>query len=350
MKKKSLSAKKIIHKKLLSYLKDPIVKKVYSEFCKILKNYIKSNKISVAVSGGPDSLALTYLSKCYSITNNAKIKFYHVNHNLRNESGFESKKLKSFLKKFDINCQILEWRGKKPSVNIQSVARKKRYSLIYDRSSKDKIKYLLLAHHLEDVFENFLMRLLRGSGLKGLISFNNFESEYKNLKILRPLINFNKSDLIKITTKIFNFYLEDPSNENTIFKRVRIRSLISNLKKEGLDENKIKITLKNLTNSNYTINYFVKENINFNSFFFSKKNIYILKYNFFEQPYEIVFRSLSNVLRKVGKKYYSSRGKSIDYLINIIRSKNFKKTTLSGCVIEKVSNSYKIYPEIRKKR
>ena len=74
MKKKSLSAKKIIHKKLLSYLKDPIVKKVYSEFCKILKNYIKSNKISVAVSGGPDSLALTYLSKCYSITNNVKIK------------------------------------------------------------------------------------------------------------------------------------------------------------------------------------------------------------------------------------------------------------------------------------
>ena len=62
--------------------------------------------------------------------NNIKINFYHVNHNLRKESGFESKKLKSLLKKFDINCKILEWKGKKPSVNIQSAARTKRYSLI----------------------------------------------------------------------------------------------------------------------------------------------------------------------------------------------------------------------------
>jgi len=349
MKKKSLSAKKIIHKKLLSYLKDPIVKKVYFEFCKILNSYIKFNKISVAVSGGPDSLALAYFSKCYSITNKIKISFYHVNHNLRKESGVESKKLKSILKKFDINCQILHWKGKKPSVNIQSVARTKRYSLIYDRCIKDKVRVVLFAHHLDDVFENFLIRLLRGSGLKGLISFNDLETEYKKLKILRPLINIKKSNLIKITTKIFNFYFEDPSNKNTIFKRVRIRSLIANLKKEGLDENKLKLTLKNLTNSNYTINYFVKENINLNTFFFNKRNIYILKSNFFEQPHEIVFRSLSYILRKIGKNYYSPRGKSIDYLINVLRSKNFKKTTLSGCIIEKVSNSFKIYTEIRKK-
>ena len=350
MKKKSLSAKKIIHKKLLSYLKDPIVKKVYSEFCKILNSHIKLKKISVAVSGGPDSLALAYLTKCYSIIYNVKINFYHVNHNLRKESGFESKKLKSLLKKFDINCQILDWKGKKPSTNIQSIARTNRYSLIFNRCTKDKTKYLLLAHHLDDVFENFLIRLLRGSGLKGLVSFNDFEAEYKNLIILRPLINFKKSDLIKITTKIFNFYLEDPSNKNTFFKRIRIRSLIANLKKEGLDENKLKLTLKNLTNSNYTVNYFVKENINLNTVFFKKKNTYILKSNFFEQPHEIVFRSISYVLKKIGKKYYSSRGKSIDYLINVIRLNNFKKTTLSGCIIEKISNSFKIYPEIRKKR
>tara|TARA_B100001996_G_scaffold312796_1_gene255024 strand:- start:302 stop:1354 length:1053 start_codon:yes stop_codon:yes gene_type:complete len=350
MKKKSLSAKKIIHKKLLSNLKDPIVKKVYFEFCKILNSYLKFNRISVAVSGGPDSLALAYLSKCYSINNNIKVNFYHVNHNLRKESFLESKKLKSLLKKFDINCQILEWRGKKPLTNIQSIARTKRYSLMYEKCNKDKIKYLLLAHHLDDIFENFLIRLLRGSGLKGLISLNDFKTDYNNLQILRPLINFKKSDLIKITIKIFNFYLKDSSNENTIFKRIRLRSLIDNLKKEGLNENKLKLTLKNLTSSNYAINHFVRENINLNTVFFKKKNTYILKSNFFEQPQEIVFRSFSYVLKKVGKKYYSSRGKSIDNLINVISSKNFKKTTLSRCIIEKVSNSFKIYPEMRKKR
>ena len=67
-------------------------------------------------------------------------------------------------------------------------------------------------------------------------------------------------------------------------------------------------------------------------------------------PHEIVFRSLNYVLKEVGKKYYPPRGKSIDNLISVTKCKNFKKTTLSGCVIEKISNSFKIYPEIGKKR
>ena len=346
MKKKSLSAKKIIHKKLLSYLKDPIVKKVYSEFCKILKNYIKSNKISVAVSGGPDSLALTYLSKCYSITNNAKIKFYHVNHNLRNESGFESKKLKSFLKKFDINCQILEWRGKKPSVNIQSVARKKRYSLIYDRSSKDKIKYLLLAHHLDDVFENFLMRLLRGSGLKGLVSFNKVKTNYNDkLKILRPLIVHKKIDLSYTANKVFNFKFEDPSNKNINFKRIRIRNLIQNLKSEGLNLEKLRLTISNLSDSNLTVNHYVIQNIKCNSKYNNKKKNYILNEDFFNQPHEIVFRSLTNLLKKTGNKYYSPRGKSVSQLLSKLRSGEIKKINISGCILEKINNSFIIYEE-----
>ena len=345
MKKKSLSAKKIIHKKLLSYLKDPIVKKVYFEFCKILNSYIKFNKISVAVSGGPDSLALAYFSKCYSITNKIKISFYHVNHNLRKESGVESKKLKFILKKFDINCQILHWKGKKPSVNIQSVARTKRYSLIYDRCIKDKVRVVLFAHHLDDVFENFLIRLLRGSGLKGLISFNDLETEYKKLKILRPLINIKKSNLIKITTKIFNFKFEDPSNKNINFKRIRIRNLINDLKSEGLNIEKLRLTINNLTDSNFTINHYVNENIKFNSKYNKKKKNYILNSDFFNQPHEIVFRSLTNLLKKIGNKYYSPRGKSIDILLSKLGSGDIKKINISGCILEKINNSFVIYQE-----
>ena len=186
--------------------------------------------------------------------------------------------------------------------------------------------------------------------MKGLVSFNQYQFNYSDsIKVLRPLINTKKQDLINISKKIFDFYLEDPSNNNTTFKRVRMRNLINNLKLEGLDENKFKLTLKNLTRTNIAINYYVKENIDLNSKFLIKKKAYILRYKFFDQPQEIVFRSLSIILREVGKRYYSSRGKSIEDLIVKIRSKKFNKVTLSNCIIEKVSNSIIIYKEIVKK-
>ena len=350
MKKKSLSAKKTIHKKLLTYLKDPVISKIYKNFNNFL--FVNNNfeKLSVAVSGGADSLALAYLVKCYSILNNVAVKYYHVNHNLRKESSEEADILKSHLRNFDINCKILIWKGKKPNSNIQSAARNKRYSLISSHSLKNNVNCILVGHHSEDLYENFLIRLLRGSGLKGLVSFNQLRTDYSNsMKILRPLINFKKSELVYIAKKIFNFYINDPSNKNTKFKRVRIRHLISKLKNEGLDEKKLRLTINNLSDSNFTINHYVLENIKLNSNYLKNKKAYIVNKIFFDQPHEIVFRSLSNVLKRIGKKYYSSRGRSVDQVIQKIKLNSFNKVTLSGCVIEKLNNSLIIYQETAEK-
>jgi len=350
MKKKSLNAKKIIHKKLLNYLKDPLISKIYKNFNNFL--FVNNNfkKLSVAVSGGADSLALVYLAKCYSVLNNVAVEYYHVNHNLRKESSEEADILKSHLKNFDIDCKILIWKGKKPNSNIQSAARNKRYSLISSHSLKNNVSCILVGHHSQDLYENFLIRLLRGSGLKGLVSFNQLRTDYSNsMKILRPLINFKKKDLVYITKKIFNFYINDPSNKNIKFKRVRIRNLINKLKNEGLDEKKLRLTISNLSDSNFTINHYVLENIKINSNYLKNKKAYILNKSFFDKPHEIIFRSLSNVLKRIGKKYYSSRGRSLDQVIQKIKLNNFNKVTLSGCVIEKLNNSIVIYQETGKK-
>ena len=138
--------------------------------------------------------------------NKTKVKYYHVDHKLRSQSSVEAKKLKSLLKNFDINCKILNWIGKKPKSNIQSVARTKRYNLFYKECLKDKINHIFIAHHLDDLYENFIIRLLRGSGLKGLVSFNQITTSYKGeLKILRPLIVNKKIDLELISKKVFKF-------------------------------------------------------------------------------------------------------------------------------------------------
>jgi len=344
---KNLSAQNKTHKKILSHLNTKKISKIFKEFSISLK--VKEN-LAVAVSGGPDSLALAYLTKCYSLKNKLKVKYFIVDHKLRKESSLEAKMVKNILNKIDINCEILEWNGKKPSKNIQAVARDKRYALLADACKKNDIKQLLLGHHLNDLFENFFIRLVRGSGLKGLISFDK-NTNYKdnNLNILRPLLDLEKKDLLDISKKVFNFFVKDPSNINEKYKRTRIRNLMQSLEKEGLDKNKLKLTIKNLKNSDKSIKFYVNKNLDNNLIFSKKKNVYILNYNFFDQSHEIIFRSLTSIIQKLGKKYYPVRGKSINELIKGISEKSFTKVTLGGCFIDRVNETILISRENSRK-
>jgi len=334
---KNLSALNKKHKKILSQLNQKKVTKIYSEFSSSLK--IKEN-LAVAVSGGPDSLALAYLTKCYSLKNKIKVKYYIVNHKLRKESSLEAVLVKKALKKIDIQCVILNWNGKKPSKNIQALARDKRYSLLANECKKNDIKHLLLGHHLNDLYENFLIRMVRGSGLNGLISFSkNTKYRDQNLNIIRPLLNLEKKDLLYISNKVFSFFVNDPSNINEDYRRTRIRNLLHSLEKEGLNIKKLKLTINNLKDSDKSIKFYVDRNLTKNAVFLKKDNIYILSYNFFDQSHEIIFRSLTNIIQRLGKKHYPVRGKSINELIERIIKKSFTKVTLGGCFIERINKT-----------
>jgi len=340
---KNLSAQNKKHKKILSQLNQKKISEIYNEFSSSLK--VKED-LAVAVSGGPDSLALAYLTKCYSLKNKIKVKYYIVNHMLRKEATLEAEIVKKVLKKINIQCTILNWNGKKPSRNIQAIARDKRYSLLANECKKNNIKYLLLGHHLNDLFENFLIRIVRGSGLNGLISFSkNTKYRDQDLNIIRPLLNLEKKDLLYISNEVFSFFVKDPSNINEDYKRTRIRNLLNSLKKEGLDVKKLKLTINNLKDSDKSIKFYVERNLTENVIFKKKINIYILNYNFFDQSHEIIFRSLTKLIQKLGKKYYPVRGKSINELIKGINAKSFSKVTLGGCFIERANETILISRE-----
>ena len=108
---------------------------------------------------------------------------------------------------------------------------------------------------------------------------------------------------------------------------------------------KLRLTINNLSDSNVTINHYVDENIKSNSKYFIRKKQHILNKVFFNQPHEIVFRSLINLIRKIGNKYYPPRGKSISQLIFKFKSGEIKKINISGCILEKIDNSFIIYKE-----
>ena len=338
---KNLSVKIKIPRVLKNKLNNKKISQIYKKFTKSIS--INENFI-VAVSGGPDSLALAFLSKIYSIQKNLKVKFYIIDHKLRSESTNEAKYVKKILNKFQINAEILFWQGIKPKSNIQSVARTKRFELLISKCKKLGVTNILLGHHQEDLIENFFIRILRGSGLKGLISLSR-KTKLQNVTILRPLINQKKEDLVFISKKVFDFYVKDPTNNDEKFQRVRIRKLLKGLKNDGLDQKKFIKTIDNLKKSNDVVNYYVKKNLENNSFFSHTKKHLILNDKFFKQPYEIVFRSLSDSLNFVSKNYYSVRGKKIDKMIKDIQKSSFSRITLGRCLIEKVNQTVIISKE-----
>ena len=338
---KNLSATKKIPKLLRDKLDNKRINQIYKRFEKSLN--IKENFI-VAVSGGPDSLALAFLGKIYSLKKNLIAKFFIVDHKLRRNSTNEAKVVKKVLKKLSINAEILTWKGQKPIKNIQSLARKKRYELLFYKCNYLKIFNILLGHHQNDLFENFFIRILRGSGLKGLISLNK-RNRIGNITLLRPLLDERKNDLEFISRNVFDFYVKDPYNDDAKFQRIKIRKLIKGLKLTGLDQKKFNNTIKNLKYSDEIVKHYVVKNLNENSFFLFKKNQLILNYNFFKQPYEVVFRSFSDSLKNIGMKYYAARGKKIDKVIDDIKSNKLSKVTLGGCIIEKINQTVIISKE-----
>ena len=337
---KNLSAIKI-PKILKEKLSNKYISRIYNNF---EKQFGLKDSFIVAVSGGADSLALAFLAKIYSIKHKLNCKFFIVDHKLRKESTKEAHKVKKILSDLSIKSKILTWNGKKPLKNIQSIARKKRYDLLFTKCRQLKINNLVLGHHQDDLFENFFIRMTRGSGLKGLVSLEKKVSIEK-INLIRPLLNFYKKDLEFVSNNIFNFFIKDPSNEDTKYTRIRIRKLIHEFKDIGLDKKKLLLTLKNLKTSNQTIIFYVEKNKKLNSYFDKNNKELILNENFFNQPYEVVFRSLSDSLRSIGNKYNAARGKKIDYILNKIRQNSLKKETLGGCLIKKVKQTVIIREE-----
>lgn len=349
MKKKSLSAKKINHKKILLKFKDKEIVKTYRKFKKNIEDISLNSNFAAAISGGPDSMALAFFLKLFSLEKKKEINYYHVDHLLRNSSKYEAIEVKKHLKLIGVDLKILKWKGDKPTSNIQSISRKARYELILKKLNNKFKNIIFFAHTEDDLIENFLIRLSRGSGLKGFVSFNSQYFKSKDHYICRPLLNISKDKLIYVSNKIFKFFVNDPSNYDLHFKRSRIRDIIKRLKNEKFDFKKIKLTIDNLSQSNDVIEYYVRENIRKYSKINKKNKIVIINNELFKHPKEIIFRSLAELINVVNNRYYPARGKKITRLLNKLYLEKSLKLTLSRCVIEKANNLTIIYKENQKK-
>ena len=160
--------------------KESRLNEIYGSYKKNIK-VLKKDPAVIAVSGGPDSLALAALSKKYSKENSNKFYYLLVDHGIRKNSSKEALAVKKFLKKSKINL-IVKKNKKEITKNIHSNAREIRYEIMKNFCLQKKIKYILTAHHSEDQIETFLIRLSRGSGVQGLSSMKTV-TMWKLMKI-----------------------------------------------------------------------------------------------------------------------------------------------------------------------
>jgi len=339
MNKKDLSVLK--KKNFLNFTTQNL--EIYNTFKKYLETKIKNKPFVVAVSGGPDSMALTILSYLYSKEKRSKVKFVHVDHGIRKNSYKESILVKNILKKKKINLRILI-NKKIIDKNIQKNARDIRYNLLNKFCQKYKINYILTGHHSDDQIETFLIRLSRGSGVQGLSSMSK-ETKLKNRQLLiRPLLDIKKTKLINIAKNSFETFLKDPSNTNERYLRTKIRKLKKLFEKNGISHNQIIRSINNLASTKKTINLiitkFFKEHIEI------KNSMAMIKVKFFLlEAEELRLKILSNILKKMSNTYYQPRSIKVFNLLERIKKHDKFRSTLGGCIIEKSGGILCIYKE-----
>lgn len=189
----------------------------------------------LAVSGGPDSVALLLLAARWRDRSKIKPKLFAatVDHGLRPAARREALMVARLARQFGVPHRILRWRGTKPKSGLQQAARNARYGLLAAAAQKAGASHIVTAHTLDDQAETVIMRMARGSGLAGLAAMARM-SVRGGLRLARPLLGIPKSRLVATLTKAKIPFAEDPSNRNPDFTRVRIRNAMPVLAEEGL--------------------------------------------------------------------------------------------------------------------
>jgi tRNA(Ile)-lysidine synthase len=190
-----------------------------------------AKRILVAVSGGPDSVALLHLLAHWK--HRPPLAAATVDHRLRPESATEADAVAAQAARLGIPHAVLSWADSKPMAGLQEAARDARYSLLTRHAGEIGASHLTTAHTMNDQAETVLMRMASGSGLTGLAGMRR-ERNLDGIIHVRPLLGVEKRELVEYCTRHGLAYVTDPSNASDRFTRVRWRKAMPALAAEGL--------------------------------------------------------------------------------------------------------------------
>lgn len=189
--------------------------------------------VGVAVSGGGDSIALLNLTQIWAAKTNIAVSVATVDHGLRPASAAEAAGVAKACASLGLPHQTLPWLGWNGAGNLQAEAREARRRLLADWARSDGLGAVLLGHTTDDQAETVLMRLGRGSGVDGLSGMRR-RTSHDGLSWLRPLLGIQRSELRDWLTEKQITWVDDPSNDDPQFDRVKARQALAGLSDLGV--------------------------------------------------------------------------------------------------------------------
>lgn len=210
---------------------------------------LKSERFGLAVSGGPDSLAMLLLAQAAFPD---QFEVATVDHGLREAAKDECAFVAQVCQQRDIPCAVLT--VKVTEGNLQAQARAARYAALENWASNRGLAAIFTAHHADDQAETLMMRLNRGSGVAGLAGVRSVsEIGDQGLRIVRPLLGFRREELARVVEASGLEAVQDPSNEDTRFDRVRIRQALAEA--DWLDTLAVTQSAQHLADANDALDY-----------------------------------------------------------------------------------------------
>lgn len=202
-------------------------------FAAALRALSPPSRIALAVSGGRDSMALLHLCAAYANRHDVTLVALSVDHGLRAGAAREAAFVADAAEKRGIAHQTLVWGGEKPPSGVQAAARSARYQLLIEAARAAGCGALLTAHTADDQAETLFMRLTRGAGVKGLAGMSPetriAAGAGAPLRLLRPMLGFSREAVTSYLDASGQDYIDDPSNDDPAFERVRVRALLAAL-------------------------------------------------------------------------------------------------------------------------
>lgn len=288
--------------------------------------------IAIACSGGPDSMALVVLADSWAQSKGGSATALIVDHGLRPESSVEARTVFERLSDRNIQAVVLERRGPRIFSDIQAKARDARYELMTHWCLAHGVVHLLLGHHREDQAETLLLRRERGSGVYGLAGMPEIR-ETGALRILRPLLTLPKARLRSTIDALGVDVVEDPSNDNPRFSRVRIRQ---GLKDKSHDPSAARLSgeAARMGVSRATFELAVANALARTCVVFPEGYCLLNWRGLIRAPLDVRCRVLACVVTCVGGQPYAPRYKRLRNLHDVLAAGNLGGgRTLSGCRI-----------------
>lgn len=303
--------------------------------------------IACAVSGGADSMALALLADAWAKERGGRMTALIVDHGLRTESAGEARSAMETLSGLGISAEILVRDGGRPASNLQARAREDRYRLLAERCRADGVLHLLLGHHRDDQAETLLLRLGRGSGGDGLAGMAAVV-ERPEVRLLRPLLGFSKESLVATCRASGVTWIEDPSNRDDAFARVRVRRLLPSLAEAGLDAAGLVEAASRFARARVALEASTARALARAARIHPAGFALLDRGSLRASSEEIAIRALSTIVRAVGGGVYAPGIEAIERLCAKVTEAGAVSATLGGCRLVDTARGLLVCREVRR--